>query len=646
MKRTAGRPARIATLFALAGLFAVVVALRRAQEARAPSQGLRPEMEERAANEVAALDPLGSEPATGAPERDAQRAVPEPQPALEAAPARALRTVRGRVVDPDGAALAGIGIGIDEDGEARALAKSDAAGRFELALERLPATLAVEEPAYTSVRAAPVHASDPERELVLVAARIARVSGRISDASDAPLAGARIELRAPLGALARIPLALDTSLERAWSTESADDGRFALERVPGGVDALELEVALEGYVPARVAVSTRGRDEVEIALRLERERADELEVAGRVVDGAGAPVARAVVFAGGAQTPSGDDGRFLLRVARLPETCELFAFRAGSAPARVADFGARVAAALDSGALRLALEDLVLDGPALSISGRVVDARGDALEGWLVYLLDGSRLDAPGGYPPLGLESLVAGREFEVATDALGRFELGGLGRRSYRVEARDPASGLAVDSKLVPAGTSELVLRVPEGALRRVRGVVRTLQGEPAADVLVQAAVPLLDAGIGAGKCANGSAATTDAAGRFELRDVPNERAFLILRGPTIVPSLHAELGSGDVEVDVEVEALCRVQYEDLGVEPAADEVRALAADGSLRPLTSFYPDGSSLSGESSSVTEGRTPVLAVACDARVLVLLRGGAELRRIPLRLEPGRVVVVRP
>jgi len=49
---------------------------------------------------------------------------------------------------------------------------------------------------------------------------------------------------------------------------------------------------------------------------------------------------------------------------------------------------------------------------------------------------------------------------------------------------------------------------------------------------------------------------------------------------------------------------------------------------------------------GETGNIPAGRSDIVAVSEEGRTLVLLKAGAEVQRIAVRLVPGEVIVVRP
>ena len=108
-------------------------------------------------------------------------------------------------------------------------------------------------------------------------------------------------------------------------------------------------------------------------------------------------------------------------------------------------------------------------GPApLSISGRVVDPDGQALEGVLVWVQDPTpfgRLDYAQGVE-MALIDITAEEEMRggfntrgVYTDEAGRFELPGLFDRPYRVQVMD--SGFTLQNATIRSGWDRAASRL-----------------------------------------------------------------------------------------------------------------------------------------------------------------------------------------
>src|SRR5262249_43651163 len=126
--------------------------------------------------------------------------------------------------------------------------------------------------------------------------------------------------------------------------------------------------------------------------------------------------------------------------------------------------------------------ELQLGTPTLAIEGKVVDHVGNARAGLRVWLVDSTTFGM-GKDGPVQLESLLAGetkaswRFLETRDDR--RFRIEGLLDRPYTLAAMEPDTLLRTQEKDVPAGSTNVVLRMPKDALfPRVAGVVRGHDG------------------------------------------------------------------------------------------------------------------------------------------------------------------------
>jgi hypothetical protein len=338
----------------------------------------------------------------------------------------------------------------------------------------------------------------------------------------------------------------------------------------------------------------------------------------------------------------------------------------------------RAAAARGSGFAPFVV--LTLGGPPLSIRGRVVDEHGRGLGGVRVWARDATLLaDARS---PETTEGIAAGcatmseleerfrrgelRDPETAlrdtpttswpwvrTDADGCFLLHGLEDRVYTLRAMDDRTALLVDGAEAAAGSEGAVLVLRRDALfAKVQGQVVSRRGAPVSGVriVVQTDPHRLGRSTAHGRAA--ASATTDAEGRFELRDVPKALAYLRLDGEEILPLEYGrgaaggllELSRGDVEnlrIEVGVRMHVQVELEDAA---RADELAVLDADGQAIMINVLSGRGRRETG-SLRFAEGRTPVFVVPDTAATVVLRKGGAEVRRQALDLRTGAVNSLR-
>ena len=599
----------------------------------APPEASAPEQPEGGPPAGAPLPERREAVSPAAPGAPAEPALPEPRVEIE-----------GRVLDPRGVPLSGVGVGVVEDGLQQALSESDGAGHFRIAVERLPVHLAPEDGVHVAARDTPVLAGGLGGPYLLIAALPAILGGRVEDEHGAPVPGARLELRAPEECFRDVALPLETTGERSWSALAGDDGRFRLPGVPAGLRGARLLASSPGYRDGELRVETG--DPGEHVVRLEREAPPALVLFGRVTGAGGAPAPGVEIVLGPLTGATDGGGRFELALPDEPAD-RLLALEPGRGFALLDGVRERVAAARGRGESRVGPFDLTLPDRDLALSGHVLDEGGGPCAGWPVYLLDGTPLGSGGGgYPPRLAEGRSGEQPFEVRTGPDGAFRIGGLAERVYRLEARDPATALRLRSDPVPAGTDGVVLQVSAGDLRpRLRGRVLSRGGVPLGGVSVGVLVPFTDAGYGGGKLFNGTGTTTDAEGLFELADVPRGAVLISLRGRYVEPRFHGELPAGDEVFDVRVSALCRLRFEFLGSGEPPDRLRALDADGRRLNVTRYRPDGSSLQSQAVELDGGRSLVVGVPEETAELVLLRGGEELARVAVQLDPSRVNEVR-
>ncbi|HKD99616.1 MAG TPA: hypothetical protein VKE69_01295, partial [Planctomycetota bacterium] len=245
------------------------------------------------------------------------------------------------------------------------------------------------------------------------------------------------------------------------------------------------------------------------------------------------------------------------------------------------------------------------------------------------------------------VESVVAGRKDAplVRSDASGAFRIRGLLPRNYRIDAMD-AKTLAVGSaEGVAAGRSDVRIAIPANATHaRLAGRVESLGGEPLAGIQVRPArmtfhtfrmaytedLPLV---------------TTDAQGRFELRDVAREGVFIQAVGESIIPGDVAAPFANPEDVHIVVSRRCHMQVELVDANEGVDGFSVFDADGKRLVIRSFRGP-MTISSDSESIDSGRSKVVGVDETAKTMALFRKDKEVRRVPLALKPGELTVVRP
>jgi len=575
-----------------------------------------------------------------------------PSPVEEAPAAAVAEVLRGRVLDEIGRPLAGVRVEIPGAGEARPSATSAADGRFEMAAPDRQGRIHAVDPLFTTVLAG-VYGGLARTEPVVVVAPRVSLEGRVVDGDGHPVSGARAGIELPAAFRSRFHEVLDASAEVQWRSETGADGLFSLPETPG-VEGGKIEVAREGFVPHEEAVPS---SDAFLTIVLERPTGDR-HVRGRVVGPDGRSVEGARVALGMNTTrsdergefvfPLDDPGSFNARLELVPTT--LVAVKAGVLPAR---FEAPLAA--NGSPIWPARVTLRLGGTPQSISGRVVDPRGEPLEGMQVWLVDPTLFGAL-ERGPAQVESLLAGEEgarwHSVETNARGSFRIDGLLPREYRVRAMDPATLLRTEEGPFAAGTEDVLLRMPsDGLYDRVAGRVLSRSGKAVAGADI---FPMCDAfrteirdGIASTSHASVEGTTTDAEGRFELKRVPKSLVYLRIQGEEMIP---LEYGRGGVlpedrieRLEITVDLRCHFKVE-LADPSSADELSVLDEAGNELILNIFVGTGRR-ENERAPISQGLSDTIAVSDAGRTLVLYLQGQEVSRSPLDLAPGTMREVR-
>lgn len=560
----------------------------------------------------------------------------QPDPSL---PAPIAVHIRGRVVD-----LAGRPVGAipwrarSRSTGATGISGADGSIDVELSIQAEEAVvLTAEGLGQVAVRNALVRLESRDADPIVVVMPAVALAGRVLDAGDRPLAGARLAVVVDGSAFARCPLPLENSLAETWTTAAAADGSFAFAAVPTG-SGVRLIASLAGYAEHERAVP--GAPDQALRIVLEPLPAPDLAgggaVRGVVLDATGAPVAGASVFLAQRESLSDDRGEFALPVVGVPDDALLIAVKAGLQPAalRGSDRGGWVRVAL-AGAV-----SIVLAGPALAISGRVL-AAGVPQFGWQVSLVDPLCLD-PWQEPRRTAEDAARGDSDPVITGGDGTFAIGGLAARDYTLRAVHRSTLASMDFPAVPAGARGVDLEV--GKIERrapLAGTVVGRDGRPIAGVRVGACLALARDG-GARSAVPGPAATTGADGRFALPSLPLAGVFLRFGGAAVVAE-ERDLGAfGDAsDVVVVLQRLCRFRVE-CGSHVEELEIR----DRAGAALTLRQADAATSGGTTRiALVAGAAPVLTVGDDAVEVAFFAGGELLRTVPLQLAPDSITVVR-
>jgi len=331
------------------------------------------------------------------------------------------------------------------------------------------------------------------------------LEGRVFDARDQPVAGARVIVSATTGTLER-------------TTSTASDGSFAFAALPASVD-LTVASDDDDQPEARVAVAIPEAGRQEIVVRLPEKRES---LAVSVVDDRGFGIETAQVSASSVS-------------AEAPVHTTVFTDAHGDATLKaMRGLPLRVEVRAPTRAPRIVTtegkeESLRIEmAPAESAAGEVVAARGgDPVAGAEVTLRT-----------ELGVR--------RTRTDAGGAFSLSALAPGSASLEVRAPGYAPTV-----------LALSIPDKGGRRAYAIPRVeleAEGIVEGDVVDARGDPVAGARVGAGHVsawlvagtrgeASGAFAVTDAKGRFSLRQVAEGATVLEAYAPGIGRARSSEL-------------------------------------------------------------------------------------------------------
>lgn len=354
----------------------------------------------------------------------------------------------------------------------------------------------------------------------------AALRGQVRDAQRHPVAGAQVFAKGR---------GENPRHRGGWDMSSTDaSGRFVLSSLPAGV--YDIEARAEGYVSARL-------EQVEVEERVSHQPLTLIlgaggTLAGRVIDRTGSPVPEVLVHA---RNPG---VRFFRRptLTDINGAFEIAGLSPGSYKVQAGDlddvFGrknpddnstpnqARVTVTAE----RTETITLVVDGPAGTIAGQVVDANQAPIPD--VFVVAHRETDIPGmGRKGFGFLPTSGGSRKPRLTDAGGRFELTGLRPGTYGLVAYRKGGGEAV-RRGVSLGSDVTLILHNGGTLAG-----KVLFGE-------EAAAPF---SITVSNGDTGFTRTEDyhhTSGQWSVTDVP---------AGTVTVSAAAREGTAHVEIDLE---------------------------------------------------------------------------------------------
>ncbi|MEO1368846.1 MAG: carboxypeptidase-like regulatory domain-containing protein, partial [Acidobacteriota bacterium] len=413
-------------------------------------------------------------------------------------------------------------------------------------------------------------------EVELVMERELSIRGRVLDDAGQLVEDGRLTIRRPARPPRHSPGSVTTNL---WLRDGVN---LRVDNLRAG--EVELSIGVEGYAPERLKVVLEpGQDLDDLEIRLTRGA----RLEGRILSSRGEPIADAKVL-------SYPRDRTSLQVDFLSTDSDDQGFFAldGLAPGsynlevRHLEYKShRREVDVQSARASVGLGEIELEGPLLTVAGRVVDAEGRPLDGAEVKLegvgFHVQPQDSTGGFrfgvPKDGTYRLVASspglaptvRAVEVAGASVDGLELRlGAGARitgrvidlqpeelSWLVVAAAEVDGAPFASRLRRRGVAGL-----DGAFSidgvspgrwRVTARLEGRQVSASSDVVVEPGEPdvevelelgdrglplrgqVLHNGVPAAGVRVGQFAVTDGDGRFELENIQPGDVFLYLKGP-----------------------------------------------------------------------------------------------------------------
>jgi hypothetical protein len=247
-----------------------------------------------------------------------------------------------------------------------------------------------------------------------------------------------------------------------------------------------------------------------------------------------------------------------------------------------------------------------------------------------------------GAVLPLGFSMQASNHP--CTTDQRGAFVLRGLADRFYRLRIVDLEAGLVMTSRPIHAGRQDVVVRVPRDAYReQVSGRVVNSLGAPMPGVEVLASVNVI-------RNSNNNSwrriktTRTDEQGRFQLGKVCRLRAI----GEDLLDDrYHLEPDDPGTDVTLVVVSAQRCRFRVELDDPArAGGFRILDERGERLEIFHFGAIGGDKTYRNSltPLHQGKSPIYSTSSRAATLVL--ADEQQTRIPIRLVPGEVTVLRP
>ena len=546
----------------------------------------------------------------------------------------AASAIEGAVLDPSGRGLGGMSIVLlaGVDAEPEAVATSTASGSFTAPAPSAAGTLVIDLEGFSTLLAAKFDPTRATDGLVIVAARSESYAGRVFDQHGATLEGVRLSVVQPQDYRDPLEPRLHRTAAIARAAMSDAEGRFAFDDVPFQ-DGVALRIRSEGHRDRLFPLPAHSDRAMEVVLTPASD--EETFLTGVVFDPVGEPVSGALIGGGGELVRTDSAGFFEIGRSRVSGV--LHAAAAGFLPIEYRPI---------DGAPWPEYIELWLAEYPLEIAGRVIDVDGEPIVGYSVWIDDatyfGTREEEI-----LIAESIALGQasyRVRQVTDADGRFTIGGLAARTYRLRVMHPETALIVESGRIQAGRDDVVIEVSDDLYRApVFGRVLGANGDPVGGVGVRvearaytlpgSELEMMVVGLGT---------TTAADGTFVLTRVPLSADMLFVSSDEVMRTAH-DLREQDANIEIVVQRRVHVHVvasPDLPV----DTTMSILDDSGERVGLTRRIGTAYMQAESHGLTDGAFDIVSCVETVRTLVLSSEGVEFRRLSIRPIPGEVTRV--
>jgi hypothetical protein len=246
----------------------------------------------------------------------------------------------------------------------------------------------------------------------------------------------------------------------------------------------------------------------------------------------------------------------------------------------------------------------------------------------------------------VSIEELLRGglRAGIAPTSKDGAFEAGGLTARKYDLAALDRKTLRYAVVRGVEAGSRDVRIELPgNAALKHVSGRVVSHSGEGLAGVSLHLG-RLGEKAVGMDFARS---LESDASGRFDFGAIDTERVRIQVTGEDIflIMAWEPPPGANFEELEIKVTRRCPLKLELTPTAPAADAFSFIDGSGAATQLMQF--EGPMLMmPERCTIKLGASEVVATEDTATTLLLYEKGKEVMRVPVRLVPGELTILRP